>query len=161
MNSIRPHHPPFLNEIKTPRTGCLVDQHIRFRHIERQLQPLHSILPFCLSLQAQRIALSNLGLGIGRAREDSRHTQGLFWIFFGGSKGGILLASCSSDLTIKLWDPSNDYANIRTLPEHEHSVSAVRFCRPPREIFWSPLVEINPFANGCLDRVLRENNSGT
>jgi WD40 repeat protein len=149
MNSIRPRHPPFLNEIKTPRTGFLVDQHMRFRHIERQLQPLHSILPFRHSLQVQRIALSNLGLGVGRAREDSQGThKGCLDLDFGGSKGGILLASCSSDLTIKLWDPSNDYANIRTLPGHDHSVSAVRFCRLPREIFWSPLVEINPFAYG-------------
>ncbi|KAF2973145.1 hypothetical protein GQX73_g274 [Xylaria multiplex] len=32
-----------------------------------------------------------------------------------------------SDLTIKLWDPANDYKNIRTLPGHDHSVSALRF----------------------------------
>lgn len=37
------------------------------------------------------------------------------------------MASCSSDLKIKLWDPSADYKNIRTLPGHDHSVSAVRF----------------------------------
>ena len=37
------------------------------------------------------------------------------------------MASCSSDLTIKLWDPSDEYKNIRTLPGHDHSVSAVRF----------------------------------
>jgi platelet-activating factor acetylhydrolase IB subunit alpha len=49
---------------------------------------------------------------------------------FGRLKGGILLASCSNDLTIKLWDPNNDYANIRTLPGHDHSVSAVRFLSP-------------------------------
>jgi platelet-activating factor acetylhydrolase IB subunit alpha len=30
-------------------------------------------------------------------------------------------------LTIKLWDPSDDYKNIRTLPGHDHSVSAIRF----------------------------------
>lgn len=46
---------------------------------------------------------------------------------FGGPRGGTLLASCSSDLTIKLWDPSDEYKNIRTLPGHDHSVSAVRF----------------------------------
>ena len=38
-----------------------------------------------------------------------------------------MLASCSSDLTIKLWDPSDKYKNIRTLSGHDHSVSAVRF----------------------------------
>lgn len=46
---------------------------------------------------------------------------------FGGPRGGTLLASCSSDLTIKLWDPSDEYKNIRTLPGHDHSVSAIRF----------------------------------
>ncbi|KAK4033618.1 LIS-1 2 [Parachaetomium inaequale] len=47
----------------------------------------------------------------------------------GGPKAGsiILLASCSSDSTIKLWDPADEYKNIRTLTGHEHSVSAVRF----------------------------------
>lgn len=39
----------------------------------------------------------------------------------------MLLASCSHDLTVKLWDPSEEYKNIRTLPGHDHSVSAVRF----------------------------------
>ena len=46
---------------------------------------------------------------------------------YGGPRGGTLLASCSTDLTIKLWDPSDEYKNIRTLPGHDHSVSAVRF----------------------------------
>lgn len=46
---------------------------------------------------------------------------------FGGPRGGTLLVSCSQDLTIKLWDPSDEYKNIRTLPGHDHSVSAVRF----------------------------------
>ena len=55
------------------------------------------------------------------------HTKAVLDCDFGGPRGGTLLASCSSDLTIKLWDPSDDYKNIRTLPGHEHSVSAVRF----------------------------------
>ncbi|KAI0156350.1 WD domain-containing protein [Xylariaceae sp. FL1272] len=55
------------------------------------------------------------------------HTKPVLDVDFGGPRGGTLLASCSSDLTIKLWDPSNNYANIRTLPGHDHSVSAVRF----------------------------------
>ena len=37
------------------------------------------------------------------------------------------LATCSSDLTIKLWDPGNEYTNAKTLHGHDHSVSAVRF----------------------------------
>ncbi|KAI1262415.1 WD domain-containing protein [Xylariaceae sp. FL1019] len=55
------------------------------------------------------------------------HTKPVLDVDFGGPRGGTLLASCSSDLTIKLWDPSNNYTNIRTLPGHDHSVSAVRF----------------------------------
>lgn len=55
------------------------------------------------------------------------HTQTVRDVDFGGPRGGILLASCSSDLTIKLWDPSNAYANTRTLQGHDHSISTVRF----------------------------------
>ncbi|AEO68479.1 e45387d5-f541-4073-a529-f7352eaf8961 [Thermothielavioides terrestris] len=55
------------------------------------------------------------------------HTKAVLDVDFGGPRGNTLLASCSSDLTIKLWDPSDDYKNIRTLPGHDHSVSAVRF----------------------------------
>jgi len=55
------------------------------------------------------------------------HTRTVLDVDYGGPRGGILLASCSSDLTIKLWDPADGYKNIRTLPGHDHSVSAVRF----------------------------------
>ncbi|KAK3936495.1 nuclear distribution protein pac-1a [Diplogelasinospora grovesii] len=55
------------------------------------------------------------------------HTRAILDVDYGGPRGNILLASCSSDLTIKLWDPADDYKNIRTLPGHDHSVSAVRF----------------------------------
>ncbi|CAG8954436.1 hypothetical protein HYFRA_00006063 [Hymenoscyphus fraxineus] len=55
------------------------------------------------------------------------HTRTVSDLDFGGPRGGTILASCSLDMTIKLWDPSNDYKNIRTLHGHEHSVSAVRF----------------------------------
>ncbi|KAF1977501.1 nuclear distribution protein PAC1 [Bimuria novae-zelandiae CBS 107.79] len=55
------------------------------------------------------------------------HTKGVLDVDFGGPRGGTLLASCSSDLTIKLWDPTDEYKNIRTLPGHDHSVSAIRF----------------------------------
>ncbi len=40
---------------------------------------------------------------------------------------GALLASCSADLTIKLWSVQDDYANLRTLHGHDHSVSSVCF----------------------------------
>ncbi|KFZ11619.1 hypothetical protein V501_04668 [Pseudogymnoascus sp. VKM F-4519 (FW-2642)] len=55
------------------------------------------------------------------------HTKAITGIDFGGPKGHTLLASCSSDLTIKLWDPADAYKNIRTLSGHDHTVSAVRF----------------------------------
>ena len=55
------------------------------------------------------------------------HTKAVLDVDFGGPRGGTLLASCSSDLTVKLWDPSDEYKNIRTLPGHDHSVSSVRF----------------------------------
>ncbi|KUI57972.1 Nuclear distribution protein PAC1 [Cytospora mali] len=55
------------------------------------------------------------------------HTRPVLGVDYGGPRGNVLLASCSSDLTIKLWDPSNDYQNIRTLQGHDHSVSAVCF----------------------------------
>lgn len=55
------------------------------------------------------------------------HTRAVLDVDYGGPRGGIILASCSSDLSIRLWDPSNEYQNIRTLEGHDHSVSAVRF----------------------------------
>ncbi|KAJ3577409.1 hypothetical protein NPX13_g3159 [Xylaria arbuscula] len=55
------------------------------------------------------------------------HTRAVLDVEYGGPRGSTPLASCSSDLTIKLWDPANDYKNIRTLPGHDHSVSALRF----------------------------------
>lgn len=55
------------------------------------------------------------------------HTRPVLDVDYGGPRGGCLLASCSSDLTIKLWDPADDYKNTRTLAGHDHSVSAVRF----------------------------------
>ena len=35
--------------------------------------------------------------------------------------------SCSSDLTIKLWNAIDEYKNTKTLYGHDHSVSSVRF----------------------------------
>lgn len=57
------------------------------------------------------------------------HTRAVRDLDFGCPSGaiGVLLASCSSDLTIKLWNPADGYKNIRTLQGHDHIVSAVRF----------------------------------
>lgn len=35
--------------------------------------------------------------------------------------------TCSSDLTVKLWDTFNEYTNVKTLHGHDHSVSSIRF----------------------------------
>lgn len=55
------------------------------------------------------------------------HTKAVVDVDYGGQPGEEILASCSSDLTIKLWDPQNDYANIKTLSGHDHTISSVRF----------------------------------
>ncbi|KAF9890780.1 protein with putative role during mitosis [Aspergillus nanangensis] len=55
------------------------------------------------------------------------HTRPVLDADFGGPRGGTLLASCSSDLSIKLWNPADEYKNVRTLLGHDHIVSAVRF----------------------------------
>ncbi|KYK61317.1 Nuclear distribution protein pac-1a [Drechmeria coniospora] len=55
------------------------------------------------------------------------HTRAVLGVDYGGPRGATLLASCSSDLSIKIWDPADQYKNIRTLQGHDHSVSAVRF----------------------------------
>ncbi|EFY89459.1 WD domain-containing protein [Metarhizium acridum CQMa 102] len=55
------------------------------------------------------------------------HTQAVRGVDYGGPQGGTLFASCSSDLTIKLWDPTDNYKNIRTLYGHDHSICSVRF----------------------------------
>ena len=73
-------------------------------------------------------------------------------IDFGGPRGGTLLASCSSDLTIKLWDPSDEYKNIRTLPGHDHSISSIRFV--PSGAAGSPLSG-NLLVSASRDKTLR------
>ncbi len=40
---------------------------------------------------------------------------------------GRYLVSCSSDLSIKLWDLNNDYQCLKTLYGHDHNVSFVDF----------------------------------
>ncbi|KAI5309437.1 protein with putative role during mitosis [Ascosphaera atra] len=80
------------------------------------------------------------------------HTRAVLDVDYGGPRGGTLLASCSSDLTIKLWDPSDEYKNIRTLPGHDHSVSAVRFV--PSGAAGSPLSG-NLLVSASRDQTLR------
>lgn len=79
------------------------------------------------------------------------HTRAVLDVDYGGPRGGILLASCSSDLSIKLWDPADEYRNIRTLLGHDHSVSAVRFI--PSGDSGAP-VSGNLLASASRDKVL-------
>ena len=51
-------------------------------------------------------------------------------------KKNYILASCSADLSIKIWDPSN-YKHIRTLTGHEHTVSSVAFSDSKPNILYS------------------------
>ncbi|KAJ5404043.1 WD domain-containing protein, partial [Penicillium cosmopolitanum] len=64
------------------------------------------------------------------------HTKAVHGLDYGDTPNGVFLASCSSDLTIKLWDPRNGYKNTRTLQDHSHIVSAVRFI-PSRDLLAS------------------------
>jgi platelet-activating factor acetylhydrolase IB subunit alpha len=73
------------------------------------------------------------------------HTRAVLGLDYGGQRGNTILVSCSSDLTVKLWDPNHDYTNIRTLHGHEHSVSSVRFLTP----------EGNLLVSSSLDTTLR------
>lgn len=43
------------------------------------------------------------------------------------SKGSILVATCSSDLNIKIWDASNNFELVRTLTGHSHTISSIKF----------------------------------
>lgn len=80
------------------------------------------------------------------------HTKAVQDVDYGGPRGGTLLASCSNDLTVKLWDPSDEYKNIRTLPGHDHSVSAVRFI--PSGAAGAPLSG-NLLASASRDKTIR------
>jgi len=37
------------------------------------------------------------------------------------------VVSCSSDLTVKIWDTNNDWKNVKTLYGHDHSISSAKF----------------------------------
>lgn len=63
----------------------------------------------------------------GLERTIKAHTLPVRDLDFGGHRNTILLASCSTDRAIKLWDPTDNYKNIRTLMGHEHAVTSVRF----------------------------------
>lgn len=46
------------------------------------------------------------------------------------AKSTITLASCSNDLTIKIWDADDDYKCVKTLQGHDHVISAVKYIPP-------------------------------
>ena len=53
------------------------------------------------------------------------HTAGIQSVCF--NSDGKLLVSCSSDLSIKLWDGERNYICVKTLRGHDHNVSQVLF----------------------------------
>ncbi|KAJ6096945.1 nuclear migration protein NudF [Penicillium sp. IBT 16267x] len=57
------------------------------------------------------------------------HSRPVFGLDFGGPQGRTLLASGSGDLTIRLWDPNTDYANVRTLHGHNQPSQPFAFSR--------------------------------
>ena len=70
-----------------------------------------------------------------------------------GGEGDRRTVSCSSDLTLKMWDVTNDFKNTRTLHGHNHSVSSVRFV-PGDDLIVSAsrdqTIRIWEVATGCV-----------
>jgi platelet-activating factor acetylhydrolase IB subunit alpha len=59
------------------------------------------------------------------------HTKSVQCISFNDMKNDAsLLASCSADLSIKIWDANADYKCIKTCMGHDHSISSVHFIYP-------------------------------
>lgn len=92
------------------------------------------------------------------------HTRPVSGLDFGGPKGRTLLASCSADLSIKLWDPNENYANTRTLSGHDHSVSAVRFLQHTSNLLVSAsrdtTIRIWDISTGfCIKTIYSDNDS--
>ncbi|KAJ2078441.1 Lissencephaly-1 [Coemansia sp. RSA 988] len=53
------------------------------------------------------------------------HTKSIQDMVF--DQKGKILVTCSADLTLRVWDVSDDYKCVRTLYGHDHCVSAVAF----------------------------------
>ncbi|OMJ14327.1 Nuclear distribution protein PAC1, partial [Smittium culicis] len=64
--------------------------------------------------------------------------------------------SCSSDLTVRIWDSQNDYKNIKTLHGHDHSISSVCFLGPDKIVSASrdKTIKIWEFSSGyCVKTI--------
>ena len=46
------------------------------------------------------------------------------------SPSGLYLVSCSTDLSVKIWEVKDNYACVRTLRGHDHTISDVKFVPP-------------------------------
>jgi platelet-activating factor acetylhydrolase IB subunit alpha len=46
------------------------------------------------------------------------------------SPSGVYLVSCSTDLSVKVWEVKDNYACVRTLRGHDHTISDVKFVPP-------------------------------
>lgn len=49
----------------------------------------------------------------------------------------LSIASCSTDLTIKIWDMDNEYKCVKTLHGHDHSISQVKYLPPAGDVLVS------------------------
>lgn len=104
---------------------------------------LHPALPTVLAGCSDGTVVSwNLGDENSVPRSFAAHTRainGLAWsrvpLEISGKKTHVL-ASCSSDLSIKIWE-ADSYKHIRTLTGHEHTVSAVVFSPTNPNILYS------------------------
>ena len=69
--------------------------------------------------------------GVGGER--GRREEGWGWLGGVGCEadGGIpnshIAVTCSSDLSIKIWDTNNEWKNVKTLFGHDHTISSARW----------------------------------
>ncbi|KAK6455833.1 WD40-repeat-containing domain protein [Scheffersomyces xylosifermentans] len=70
-----------------------------------------------------KLAFSKEAVNLSNKPEDSRSKS-------------YIVASCSADLSIKIWD-SSTYKHLRTLTGHDHTVSSVAFSRTTPHILYS------------------------
>jgi platelet-activating factor acetylhydrolase IB subunit alpha len=106
---------------------------------------LHPVLPNVLagcsdgSLISWNLASDDTAMPEKYIKAHTRPVNKLCWSWCPVDIGGVkthVVASCSADLSIKIWNGSN-YTNVRTLTGHEHTVSSIAFSRTKPDILYS------------------------